>query len=42
MEKVQQFTVFLLFIIDVGYQIEGSSFNFVLFFIIILDAYNLS
>ena len=41
MEKVQQFTVFLLFIIDVGYQIEGSSFN-LYFFIIILDAYNLS
>ena len=41
MKKVLQFTVFLLFIIEVGYQIEESSFNF-FFFIIILDAYNLS
>ena len=41
MKKVQQFTIFLLFIIDVGYQIEESSFN-CYFFIIILDAYNLS
>ena len=42
MEKVQQFMVFLLFIIEyVGYQIEESSFNFY-FFIIILDANNLS
>ena len=41
MKKVPQFTVFLLFIIEVGYQIEESSFNF-FFFIIILDAYNLS
>ena len=31
MEKVWQFTLFLLFIVDVGQQIEGSSFNFYFF-----------